>query len=232
MRKCINKVQMVLVVVLVICLNISLCAHAESFVLCDGFSYEDVTESTPLDIGADVTNFAENRYVRRQDLRLLNVKYVGFDDAVHDGQLVVAYEVKSPITGQVINIAREVLEIFKELFDHRYPIDRMSCFCFRNISGKKSLSWHAYGLAVDINYHQNPCLIMGKRGRILKTVPENLERYANRGLNEKGMIKVGDACYNAFIRRGWEWGGSWSSPKDYMHFQKFAWNAPRPAAKY
>ncbi|MDU6249150.1 MAG: M15 family metallopeptidase [Paeniclostridium sordellii] len=34
------------------------------------------------------------------------------------------------------------------------------------------------------------------------------------------MIKKGDACYEAFIKRGWTWGGDWKSLKDYQHFEK------------
>ncbi len=36
----------------------------------------------------------------------------------------------------------------------------------------------------------------------------------------QGMIVKDDACYNAFISRGWEWGGNWKELKDYQHFQK------------
>ncbi|MDF2803281.1 MAG: hypothetical protein K0S61_3184 [Anaerocolumna sp.] len=27
-------------------------------------------------------------------------------------------------------------------------------------------------------------------------------------------------CYNAFTKRGFTWGGSWKSIKDYQHFEK------------
>ena len=42
------------------------------------------------------------------------------------------------------------------------------------------------------------------------------------------MIKQGDACYNAFVKRGWEWGESWDDPIDLHHFQKYTWTTEFP----
>ena len=195
-------------------------AFADSFTLTEGFSYEDLSKDLKSEIDK-IPGFKENDYVRTEDLRSVNIKYVGFDDREHDGNLIV-HE----------SIAKETLEIFNELFEKKYPIREMSCFCFRNISGTNRLSWHALGLAIDINYSLNPCLIIGKNGEVVNTIPAKCEKYADRTLNEKGLIKHGDDCYNAFASRGWEWGGSWDSPIDYMHFQKFPWYTPKPAPKY
>ena len=40
----------------------------------------------------------------------------------------------------------------------------------------------------------------------------------NRSLRRRGMIHAGDRVVRAFAAVGWEWGGRWSSPKDYQHF--------------
>ena len=134
---------------------------------------------------------------------------------------------------EIIDVSKEVLEIFKELFDAKYPINTISCFCFRNIAGTDRLSWHAYGLAVDINYKQNPYVAFDEStNKITKLIPDDSEKYVDRTLNEKGMIKEDDVCHKAFVSRGWEWGGSWAPDKDWMHFQRFPRNAPRPLPKY
>jgi D-alanyl-D-alanine carboxypeptidase len=33
-----------------------------------------------------------------------------------------------------------------------------------------------------------------------------------------GMIHPGDVVVRSFVRIGWEWGGNFTSIKDYMHF--------------
>jgi hypothetical protein len=48
------------------------------------------------------------------DLVSIHLNYVGFDDAVHDGVLVIHRK-----------LAREAIEIFGELFAARFPIERM-----------------------------------------------------------------------------------------------------------
>ncbi|MDR1364394.1 MAG: M15 family metallopeptidase [Oscillospiraceae bacterium] len=203
----------------------------EPFVLSDGFSFEDISEDFELSID-EKSNFDDNIYIRRKDLRLLKFKCFGFDGEIYNGELVVAYEATNPITKEVTNVSKEVLEILKELFEKEYPIDKISCFYFRNIGETDRLSQHAYGLAIDINYNKNPCLIIDENGEILRTIPKDLEKYADRTLEEKGMIKIGDDCYNAFTKRFWEWGGSWDNPKDFMHFQKFPSDYPKPEPKY
>ncbi|WP_434056302.1 M15 family metallopeptidase [Georgenia wangjunii] len=42
--------------------------------------------------------------------------------------------------------------------------------------------------------------------------------YLDRDGPGTGMIRAGDATVRAFGARGWVWGGTWASPKDYQHF--------------
>jgi hypothetical protein len=126
------------------------------------------------------------------------------------------------------------VEIFKELFEARFPIEKIrlideyeandnksmadnntSSFCFREIDGKPGkLSKHSYGVAIDINPVQNPYVYMDK------VSPEAGREYLDRSKVTKGMIVKDDVCYKAFINRGWTWGGDWKNEKDYQHFQK------------
>jgi hypothetical protein len=42
--------------------------------------------------------------------------------------------------------------------------------------------------------------------------------YVDRSLDDPRMIRDGDIVVRSFAAIGWEWGGRWSSSKDYMHF--------------
>lgn len=84
-------------------------------------------------------------------LRYLQISYFGFDGQTHIGEMVVNAK-----------LANDVLEIFKELFEIKYPIEKIklideynaddnlsmsdnntSCFCYRVVPGSTKLSNHA-----------------------------------------------------------------------------------------
>jgi hypothetical protein len=155
-----------------------------------------------------------------RDLRLLTLDYWGFDGSLHRGRLIVHRRQ-----------AREVRRVFARLFYVQFPIRRMrlidayggsddrsmaanntSAFNCRFVAGTTRWSMHAYGKAIDINPVRNP-YVSGSH-----VSPEAGTRFANRTRDAKGMIHRGDRVVRAFARAGWEWGGSWVSPKDYMHF--------------
>ena len=208
-------------------------ANSESYRLCDGFTAENITdkiicklkEQIKEHLGYDIEElkrlFDNNEYIRVTDLSIIYFSYYGFDGKVYKKFMVVNKA-----------IAREVLEILKELYDNKYPINNISCFNYRNMTDSNKLSWHALGLAIDINYQQNPYVKYNNQtGNMENIVPKNCEKYLDRNIDEKGMIKVGDACHKAFKSRGWTWGGEWTDPIDYMHFQKFP-TGSKPEAKY
>lgn len=160
--------------------------------------------------------------VNTDNLSYLKITYWGFDSKTHVGEMVVHKK-----------LAQEVLAIFKEVYEKKYPIEKMklvddygaddeksmrdnntSAFCYRVVANTNTLSNHSKGTAIDINPLYNPYVV----GNYIS--PTTGKKYANRTLNVKGMIQKGDALYNAFIKRGWTWGGSWSSKKDYQHFEK------------
>lgn len=154
-------------------------------------------------------------------LSYLKLTYYGFDEKTHQGEMIVNSE-----------LAPEVVDIFKELYEKKYPIEKIkliddynavdeksmsdnntSAFCYRTVAGTNTVSNHGKGRAIDINPLQNPHVSGDTVSPKVSTV------YADRSALKFGMIKKGDDCYNAFVSRGWSWGGYWSNP-DYQHFEK------------
>lgn len=155
----------------------------------------------------------------------LHVLHYDFEGNVKTGELLV-------YTG----IAQSVLEIFQELFAAQYPIEKVrlvseygwddtasmqdnntSAFNFRKIAGTNEWSKHALGMAIDINPLYNPYVY--KQGNRISTQPKEAYIYADREADCAYYIKAGDVCYEAFVSRGFTWGGDWKNPKDYQHFQ-------------
>lgn len=156
-------------------------------------------------------------------LRYLTVAYVNFDGEICQGELVVNAE-----------IAEDVISIFKELFEEKYPIEKISliddydadddrsmaannssAFCYRVISGTDRLSNHSFGLAIDINPLYNPYI--KSSGKVL---PEEAEAFADRTLSNPYYICPEDSCVRIFKKYGFTWGGDWKNSKDYQHFER------------
>jgi len=163
----------------------------------------------------------------RQDLRYLRVLHRNADDSICQGEIVCNKR-----------IAQDLIDIFKQLYEAHYPIERIrlideydaddersmadnntSCFCFRTVDGTKTLSKHARGMAIDINTLYNPYVRHNRRGQKLIS-PNAGKRYANRSISSPYKIEAGDLCHRLFIEHGFTWGGSWKTMKDYQHFEK------------
>lgn len=170
----------------------------------------------------DVT-FHEDTPVTRSSLRYLKVLHYNSEGEIILGEM---------ICNQLI--ASDLLEIFRDLFDAKYPIERMkpafhydgddeasmtdnntSCFNSRTITGSMKPSLHAFGLAVDINPLYNP-YIKKRNGSVMKILPLAAK---HTDKNSPYHIKKGDLCYRLFIAHGFQWGGSWQSVKDFQHFE-------------
>lgn len=188
------------------------------------FYYEELSK----EIKARITgkSYVEDCDVPLEELRYVKVLYWGFDEESHEGELIVNKA-----------IAEDITEIFQELYEIKYPIEQMvlvdeydaddeasmaanntSAFNYRMIAGTDRLSKHSYGYAIDINPLYNP-YVRVIEGKTMIT-PENGEQYADRSLQCEYYIKADDPCYQAFITRGFTWGGEWENHKDYQHFQK------------
>jgi poly-gamma-glutamate synthesis protein (capsule biosynthesis protein) len=107
--------------------------------------------------------------------------------------------------------------------------DNTSGFNCRRVAGSKVWSAHAYGAAIDINPVQNPDLtgasVAPGAGR--RFAATDRAAYAQAA---PGVITADGPVVRAFARIGWEWGGDWSSGKDYQHFSHTVRDrlAPRP----
>lgn len=187
----------------------------------DALSLFEVKDDIPENVLATMLGKSLPNKEVAKDLSFLTITYIDYEGETQVGNLVVNKKV-----------AHEVLDIFKEIYEAKFPIERMdlvdlydaednksmlanntSSFNYRTIAGTDVLSNHGKGVAIDINPFYNPHVINGK------TSPTEAQKYADRTLNDKGMIKAGDVVHKAFTSRGWTWGGDWKNP-DYQHFEK------------
>lgn len=196
----------------------------ESLVLDDLFYIEEINKDVKDRIYGK--SYKENCYVPYEDLRYIRVLHKNFEGKTQIGEMIVNK-----------SIAKDVVDIFKELYDANYPIERMvlvdeydaddnasmeanntSAFNFRFIDGTTKRSNHSDGLAIDVNPRYNPYVrtIDGKKN----VLPVNGKEYADRSIDNPYYIRKDDICYKAFIKRGFTWGGEWKNSKDYQHFQK------------
>ncbi len=156
-------------------------------------------------------------------LRYLEISYYGFDHKVHKGSIIVNEE-----------LAKQVLTIFKLLYQHKFPIQSIipmykfkgsdeasmeanntSSFNCRQVSEQPGIySQHSYGRAIDINTRINPYI------KKLITLPENGKVYSNRCQPAPGKIVQDGIAYKIFTSRHWAWGGAWYDLHDYQHFEK------------
>jgi hypothetical protein len=83
-----------------------------------------------------------------------------------------------------------------------YKIKTLGGFANRNVAGTNKKSYHAQGMAIDINYKENPHTFPGDSDYGRTDMPAN----------------VGDLAR----KHGLGWGGNWRSSKDTMHFSAAA----------
>lgn len=153
-----------------------------------------------------------------QNLKLIDVQYYSFDNKLHQGQLLIHKSVE-----------KDLLEIFEIIKEIKFPIEKAvpivkygwndetsmranntSAFNYRKVRGTKIISYHSKGLAIDINPMLNPHI---NRNHI---TPEG----ASYDKNIAGTLTDTSRVVKEFRKRGWIWGGSWRSSKDYQHFEK------------
>lgn len=164
----------------------------------------------------------DNARIGYDQLRYLTLPYYDFDGNIQNGEMVCNKA-----------IAHDLLCIFRDLFSEEYPIcsirlvddfdaddeasmeaNNTSCFNYRTIAGTKILSRHAFGMAVDINPLQNPCV----RGSRIQ--PKTATDYVDRIKDFPHKIDKEDFCKKVFTSFGFRWGGDWRRMKDYQHFEK------------
>lgn len=171
------------------------------------------------------TSYPEDCPIPLSRLRYIRVLHIGFDGEAHIGELIVNQTIETPI-----------LEIFRQLYEAGYPIEKMllidtyggndeasmtdnntSCFNYRTITGSSKMSSHSQGLAIDINPLYNP-YVKTKDDHVL-CQPAAAEAYIDRSGDFSYKIVRGDLCYELFSAYGFQWGGDWTSVQDYQHFE-------------
>ncbi len=140
--------------------------------------------------GMQGISYTPNNNIGYEDLRYLTVPHWNFSGEYTTGHIIVNAAV-----------AEDVINIFEELFNIKYPIEHMepidmynnmqtaelnsldrasmgnnntSCFCYRVVAGTSNLSKHALGRAIDLNPKTNPWVNGGS------VSPKNAVKYADR----------------------------------------------------
>ena len=169
------------------------------------------------------TTWHEGCPVSPGDLRELTLSYRDFSGKPATGTLVVHKDV-----------AEEVVGIFRDLFAQSFLIEKMtpvenyqgsddasmaanntSAFNCRDVTGQPGkFSNHSWGRAIDINPLTNP-YVKGD-----KVLPPEGRQYLDRTRAFPGSILADSYIVKRFADSGWTWGGSWTSPKDYQHFER------------
>jgi peptidoglycan LD-endopeptidase CwlK len=160
----------------------------------------------------------------RKRQKIVKLKYYSFDGKIHRGQLVIDRE-----------LVKDIKKVFKLALAEKFPIfsvipishpnfrkngrwdddlsmiaNNTSAFNYREKTGGGGLSNHAYGRAIDINTVQNPYV----KGKLL--LPPN----GSYDPGAPGTFDANHPIVKKFIELGWDWGGNWTTLKDYQHFEK------------
>lgn len=160
-------------------------------------------------------------------LGLMTVEYLGFDECMHTGQIVIAQALEA-----------EVETFFRHALEQKFPIEKVipaagkvygwddeklmadnvsSGFNYRQVAGCQDISMHGLGRAFDINPLQNP-YIRFENGKKIVQPPGAAWNPAKPGTltGDHPLVKLMEGM-------GWEWGGRWtpsSGRVDYQHFEK------------
>lgn len=161
-------------------------------------------------------------------LRYIRLSYIGFDNKEHMGDLIVNK-----------SVTNDVVQIFKELYNVRYPIRKMelvsnyngddfasieadntSAFNCRVVAGTNRWSKHSFGKAIDINPLENPYVANNGHTAHIKSLRYLRRVHRGNSANQRALILKSDFIVKLFQKYGWRWGGSWRCCKDYQHFDK------------
>lgn len=178
-------------------------------------------------------SYVKNPYVKLSDLRYLKMLHYNFKGEIRVGEMIVHK-----------SMASDVRSVFTSLFKKKYPIRRMylvekywagdstatdaasikadntSCFNYRAIIGSTKVSKHAMGLAIDLNPFENPYVPKHNGRWDYSALGKKEKAYARDRTPREYVITTKDAAYRLFSEKGFTWGGSWRSVKDYQHFER------------
>lgn len=165
-------------------------------------------------------------YIDIDDLLYIPLLHYNITGTICFGEMIINKE-----------IAKIVSSIFLKLFLVKYPIQSIrlidyydasdeksmrannsSCFCFRNIYRNSKLSKHAFGMAIDLNPLYNPYVKIEKNEGVIVQPFEGWQ-FLDRGKNFCYKMTSEDFAVKCFKKEGFKWGGDWSNPVDYQHFE-------------
>ena len=118
--------------------------------------------------------------------------------------------------------------LYSVMAAHGYHIrlDDTDSYNCRNIKGTKTRSLHAFGIALDVNWHTNPWRDHAGRRAVKYSERDTQEARAvdvKHGRADTDMTPEMIAAVNAIRTRNgqqvFEWGGDWNTVKDAMHFE-------------
>ena len=198
----------------------------------EGFKSFSIETDDPIYNRIYGKSYQDNPNIGIGDLRYLRIPHYDYSHQVRLGEMIVNSD-----------IAQDVLAIFETLFNNEYEIESMilidefwtgdgmssddasiaanntSAFCYRVIYGGTGLSNHAYGRAIDVNPKQNPYYSVDSNGNMYDLFDWDWD-YIDRDNGNAHMILSGDICQATFANYGFTWGGYWTNPVDYQHFEK------------
>jgi hypothetical protein len=156
---------------------------------------------------------------------MLEIMHHTFADEIKQGHIVVHRLVVD-----------DVRLFFETAFELRFPIhsvipvsdfgwdDEVSCEA-NNSSGHNMrylddgrMSKHGIGCAFDINPHQNPCYDLDGNSLTLE-LKRIIPKDGAYVPGTPGTLQKGHPLVGLMVGLGWSWGGDWTFPKDYQHFQ-------------
>lgn len=183
-------------------------------------------------INDDIRALMKDCSMKKADVAVEDLRYLLVLHRDSEGNAIVGEMVCSS------SIADDLMEIFKALYQAKYPIEKMrlidyydgddessmrdnnsSCFNQRDITAGGRRSKHSFGLAVDINPRYNPYYKVKASGKVIVKPEESVE-FLDRNASFPYKIEKGDLCYRLFKAHGFRWGGEWASSKDYQHFER------------
>lgn len=157
----------------------------------------------------------------RERLIVVAVDYYTVQDEMRRGYIVVDSSLRADID-TVFAYARQIRYPIEMVVPIRFDLpgngssmsnlNNSYAFHYRNKVGiRGSLSVHSYGRAIDINPYNNPYVSASG-----KVIPQGavIDPADPRTLSASHPLVL------KFEELGWTWGGSWTEPKDYMHFEK------------
>lgn len=150
-----------------------------------------------------------------QRLLVVGVEYLDAHGVLRSGHVLVDKSMAAPLSETLLQLKHSGFNIqqFRPLQELSFNDDESmeqnfsSSFNFRFVEGISQFSLHAIGLGVDLNPMQNP------------QIKDSATTPPKASYNPKAAGTITPEIAQTAKAQGFEWGGDWTSLKDYMHFQ-------------